>query len=151
MKIILALLLVFPALSSANTKAFRLHLSNEPGSLDPNRQKTSASSYLLGNLYRNIFTFDDQKGLVPDLGSGCTRDKKKNLTCRLKKDLRWSDGTPLTSEDFLRSYKKDSGSQIRSPACGFAFQNQKGSRLLCWQSQNHRTGNFCSGCPDFAF
>ncbi|WP_415061446.1 peptide ABC transporter substrate-binding protein [Bdellovibrio sp.] len=106
MKFILALLLSIASSSYAADKVFRLHLSNEPSGLDPNKQRTSSSSYLLGNLYRNFFTFDDQKGLVPDLGSECKRDKKQNLICTLKKDLVWSDKTPLTADDFIRTYKK---------------------------------------------
>ncbi|WP_374027206.1 peptide ABC transporter substrate-binding protein [Bdellovibrio bacteriovorus] len=140
MKIILALLLVFPVFASANPKAFRLHLANEPGSLDPNKQKTSASSYLLGNLYRNIFTFDDQKGLVPDLGSGCTRDKKKNLTCRLKKDLRWSDGTPLTSEDFLRTYKKILDPKSAAPRADLLFKIKKAQDFYAGKAKASELG-----------
>lgn len=114
MKTIFAFLIIlFASKSFAGDKVFRLHLNNEPGSLDPNKQRSSSSSYLLGNMYRNVFSFDDKKGLVPDLGVGCKRDKKQNLTCTLKKDLHWSDGTPLTSEDFLRTYKK-----ILTPANG---------------------------------
>lgn len=113
MKTILSLVLLLSSPCFAAEKVFHLHLANEPGSLDPNKQRTSTSSYLLGNLYRNIYSFDDKKGLQPDLGSGCNRDKKQNLICTLKKDLLWSDGTPLTSEDFLRTYKK-----ILTPANG---------------------------------
>lgn len=104
MKLILCLFLfVSSSISFAQENVFRLHLTNEPGGLDPHKQRTSASSYLLGNLYRNIYTFDDHKGLVPDLGS-CKKEKKKFLVCTLKKDLKWSDGSPLTAHDFLRSY-----------------------------------------------
>ncbi|MGZ3768242.1 MAG: ABC transporter substrate-binding protein [Bdellovibrio sp.] len=81
--------------------------------MDPNKQRSSSSSYLLGNLFKNIYSFDDTKGLLPDLGSGCKRDKKQNLICTIKKDLKWSDGTPLTSDDFLKTYKK-----ILNPASG---------------------------------
>lgn len=103
MKLILCLFLFSSSLSFAAENIFRLHLSNEPGGMDPHKQRTSASSYLLGNLYRNIYTFDDRKGLVPDLGD-CKEEKKKFLTCALKKDLKWSDGSALTTQDFLRSY-----------------------------------------------
>lgn len=113
MKKLLVVLLLITSSSFAAEKVFRLHLSNEPANLDPNKQKTSASSYMLGNLFRNIYTFDDQKGLQAELGESCTRDNKKNLTCKIKKNLRWSDGSPLTSEDFLRTYKK-----IINPATG---------------------------------
>ncbi|HEX7673405.1 MAG TPA: peptide ABC transporter substrate-binding protein [Bdellovibrio sp.] len=101
---------------------FRLHLSNEPSNLDPNKQKTSASSYLLGNLFRNIFTFDDAKGLQPDLGEACVHNKDKSLTCKLKKDLYWSDSTPLTAEDFIRTYKKILDPKTAAPRADLLFK-----------------------------
>lgn len=122
MKIILASLLFLSSGTFAAEKVFRLHLANEPSGLDPNRQRTSSSSYILGNLYRNLFSYDDQKGLVPDLGSGCKRDKKQNLTCTLKKDLLWSDGSPLTSDDFLRTYKKILNPKTTAPRADLLFK-----------------------------
>lgn len=106
MKLMICLFLLSCSISSfAADTVFRLHLPSEPGGMDPHKQRTSASSYLLGNLYRNIYTFDDTKGLVSDLGS-CRKDKKKFLVCTLKKDLKWSDGSPLTAPDFVRSYQR---------------------------------------------
>lgn len=121
MKIILALL-VFSSTAFAGDNVFRLHLANEPGGLDPNKQRTSSASYVIGNLYRNLFYFDDDKGLVPDLGAGCKRDKKQNLTCTLKKDLKWSDGSPLTAQDFLRTYKKILNPTVSSPRADLLFK-----------------------------
>lgn len=112
MKWILSLFLFYPAAVFASSPTpFRLHLPSEPGGLDPHKQRTSSASYLLGNLYRNIYRFEDAKGLVPDLGD-CAR-KKKLLVCQLKKDLHWSDGRPLTAADFLKSYQR-----ILTPATG---------------------------------
>lgn len=119
---VLSILFAFAIPSFATENVFRLHLNSEPGGLDPNKQRSSSSSYLLGNLYRNIFTFDDQKGLRPDLGNGCKRDKKQNLSCTLRKDLRWSDGSPLTSEDFLRTYKKILNPQNGVPRADLLFK-----------------------------
>lgn len=122
MKIIIALLLSFSFPAFAGEKVFRLHLSSEPSGLDPSKQRSSSSSYLLGNLYRNIFMFDDAKGLMPDLGIGCKRDKKKNLICTLKKDLKWSDGSPLNSADFLRTYKKILDPKNSAPRADLLFK-----------------------------
>jgi oligopeptide transport system substrate-binding protein len=101
--------------------AFRLHLSSEPTNLDPNRQNSSNASYLLGNLYRNFFRYDNQAGLVPELGEKCVRAKNGDLTCTLKKDLKWSDGTPLTSADFLRTYQKILKSETLAPRADLIF------------------------------
>ncbi|MEN0058869.1 MAG: peptide ABC transporter substrate-binding protein [Bdellovibrio sp.] len=95
----------FGASTEASEKVFRLHLSQEPSHLDPNKQRTSSASYLLGNLYRNIFFYDNERGLVPDLGEKCLW-QRKYLLCTLKKDLKWSDGSALTARDFIQTYQK---------------------------------------------
>lgn len=100
---------------------FRLHLSQEPTNLDPNRQSGSNASYLLGNLYRNIFRYDNQAGLTPELGEKCVRAKNGDLTCTLKKNLKWSDGTPLTSADFLRTYQKILKAETLAPRADLLF------------------------------
>lgn len=110
------------AASAPTEKVFRLHLSNEPTSLDPQRQKSAASSYLVQNLYRNIYIYDSDKGLVPDLGESCHRDSPTVLVCKLKKNLHWSDGSPLTSEDFLKSYRRLVDGKEAFPRADFLFK-----------------------------
>lgn len=122
MKLILAALFAFSTPVYSAEKPFRLHLQSEPSSLDPNKQRTSSSNYLLGNLYANIFNFDDTKGLQFVLGESCKRDKKANLTCVLKKNLQWSDGSPLTSNDFIRTYKKILDAKNASPRADLLFK-----------------------------
>lgn len=115
--------------SMAQAGPFRLHLFGEPSNLDPSLQKSSASSYLWQNLYRNLYLYDNDKGLVPDLGTGCSREKKNPqiLVCGLKKNLKWSDGTPLTAEDFLRSYRRLLDPAFKAPRADllFAVRNAK--------------------------
>ncbi len=95
--------IVKPTTVSIEAPVFRLHLEQEPSTLLPPLQKTSAASYLTGNLYRNLLKFDDEKGLQPDLAT-CTQKTPLRIECQLKKDLKWSDGTALTAQDFLKTY-----------------------------------------------
>lgn len=110
------------AAGDKSPEIFRLHLSSEPSSLDPHQQKSSASSYLLQNLYRNIFTYDNDKGLVPDLGEGCKREGPLVLVCKLKKGLQWSDGTPLNSEDFIKAYHRVLNPKASTPRADLLFK-----------------------------
>lgn len=102
--------------------AFKIHLSSEPGNLDPHQQKSSTSNYLLQNLYRNIFFYDDVQGLKPDLGERCQRESPLVLLCKLKKGLQWSDGSRLSSEDFLRAYQRILTPQEASPRADLLFK-----------------------------
>ncbi|NUN07053.1 MAG: peptide ABC transporter substrate-binding protein [Bdellovibrio sp.] len=165
MKIILAFLLsAFFCVNTsfATTPVYRLHLANEPGGLDPNKQKTTGSSYVLGNIYRNIFSFDDNKGLIPDLGESCKRDKKSNLTCTLKKDLKWSDDSEITSADFLRTYKKMLAPKNTAPRADLLFKIKNAEGIYKGQLPLESLGvsapdkrtlkfEFSSSAPDFEY
>lgn len=166
MKIILASLLIVcaPLASSfaADPPVYRLHLANEPGGLDPNKQKTTGSSYVLGNIYRNIFSFDDAKGLVPDLGGGCKRDKKNNLTCTLKKDLKWSDGSEFTAADFVRTYKKMLDPKNTAPRADLLFKIKNAQEIYQGKASADTLGitasdkrtlkfEFADTAPDFEY
>lgn len=83
---------------------FRLHLNQEPQNLDPQVQKSAVTSYLLQSLHRNLLWFDNEKGLIPDLAEKCFR-KKSRVICQIHKQSRWSDGSPITAQDFLQTYK----------------------------------------------
>ncbi len=162
MKTLLLALLLYTSSALAATPSFRLHLANEPGSLDPNKQKTSASSYVLGNLYRNIFTFDDSQGLQPDLGVSCKRDKKENLTCKLRSGLQWSDGSLLTSKDFLRTYKKILDPKNTAPRADLLFKIKNAQAIYAGKKAPDTLGitapdpltlrfEFESADPDFEY
>lgn len=100
-------MLLWAAFALAAAPLFRLHLPAEPTNLDPHRQKTASSSYLLQNLHHNLLIEREPEGLVPDLAEGCVRENKgRRLVCRLKKNLKWSDGKPLEAADFLRAYRR---------------------------------------------
>lgn len=101
---------------------FRLHQASEPSSLDPGRLKSSSSQFLLQNLHRNLFRYDGDAGLVPDLAESCERSKdRKTLVCVLKPNLKWSDGSPLTSRDFLKAYERILDPAFKAPRADLLF------------------------------
>ena len=120
-QIVLLLALPFATLPALAAKSFSFHLSSEPSSLDPQKTKSAASSYLLNTLHRNLFRYDDDKGLVPELGEKCI-SKEKSLTCTLKKNLKFSDGTPLVAQDFLNTYKKLLSPEVAAPRADLLFK-----------------------------
>lgn len=92
--------------SPSQGSVFKLHVLKEPVSLDPQTQSGAVQSYLQQNLHRSLFKYDNEKGAIPDLAEGCTRSSKNLvLTCRLKKNLKWSDGSPLKAQHFIAAYE----------------------------------------------
>jgi len=148
LKILIGLVLFLNSISSSiafgagETPAptFRLHLTNEPSQLDPHLQKSSASSYLLQNLYRNIFIYDNQQGLVPDLGESCKRDGPLVLICKIKKDLTWSDGSPLTAKDFLKAYQRILDAKLAAPRADMLFKIKNAPAIYKGQKKMEALG-----------
>lgn len=128
------------AAKTASPPPFRLHLSSEPGSLDPHAQKSSASSYVIQNLFRNLFIYDNDKGLVPDLGESCKREKSLALVCKLKKNLQWSDGSPLTASDFLRAYRRILDPKEALPRADLLFKIKNAPAIYKGQKKMDQLG-----------
>ena len=144
-----ALLLVFwgqaalCAVPSPEASApFRLQLPGEPTVMDPGLQKAPTSSYLLQNLFRNLFFFDDEKGLQPDLADFCKRkikNKPQILTCHLKKVF-WSDGQVLTSKDFLSHYQKLLTLKTAAPRADLLFPIKNAEEILAGKKKMSELG-----------
>lgn len=124
-----------PKSFAAEVPAFRLHLSKEPTSLDTVTQKNSSASWLLGNLHRNLLSYDNDKGLLPDLGEGCKKISKWTLECKLKKNLQWSDGSELTSQNFLNTYKRLLDPRQKAPRADLLFPIKNAENIYKGESK----------------
>lgn len=137
------LTLAFPifGLTFHDVRPFRLHLPSEPANLDPQKQRSSASSYLLQNLHRSLFSFDDDKGLVPDLAEArCERPSPTKLRCRLKPHLKWSDGKDLVAEDFARPFRRLADPKENAPRADIAFQLKNGREVFAGKAKPTQLG-----------
>ncbi len=57
-------------------------------------------------VFSGLFKYDNENQLVGDLARGWQVNERGNIyTVTLKKDLKWQDGTPLTSADVLFTYQ----------------------------------------------
>ncbi len=85
-------------------KIFSFHLKYEPVEIASQQLTTGESTYLFGNLYRGLIKYDDDHGLVFDLAQRCQVKTSKEIHCTLKKNIKWSDGSPITAQDFVDSF-----------------------------------------------
>ncbi len=121
-------LVLFSLTAQAEPKAFRLSLFHEPTSINPQLSATSGDSYLMQSLFRNLFWYDNQRGLIPDLAEKCER-KKNTLKCWIKSDRNWSDGTPITAEDFVRSYRNLVDPAVNAPRAFWLFPVKNAEKI----------------------
>lgn len=92
--------LVTPANKSA---VFRLHLNQEPNSLSPLKQKNSSAGYFFQQIYRSLLKFENGK-LTGDLAEKCIYKTSSKIECHLKKNIFFSDGSPIYAKHFLKTF-----------------------------------------------
>ncbi|NUM58173.1 MAG: hypothetical protein HUU56_06060 [Bdellovibrionaceae bacterium] len=72
--------------------------------LNPQVLKSSSGQYFYQNLYANLLRYNNQRGLIPDLAEKCFWKEKKTYSCLLDPKAKWSDGSPISVDDFKKSY-----------------------------------------------
>ncbi|HHU13166.1 MAG TPA: peptide ABC transporter substrate-binding protein [Clostridiaceae bacterium] len=88
-----------------NTLTFVLH--NEPDGIDPNVTSNSFASPFLSNAFEGLVRTNRENSLEPALAeSWDISEDGKTYTFTLREGLKWSDGTPLTAEDFVYSIQR---------------------------------------------
>lgn len=67
-------------------------------------------------LFAGLFSYDDKNRLAPNLAASYTvNDAGTEYTVKLRKNLKWHDGEPLTSKDVLFTYKTIQNPDAQSP------------------------------------
>jgi oligopeptide transport system substrate-binding protein len=81
--------------------------SAEPNSLDPHIATGNTASYILYDLFMGLTTFDAAGKVAPGAAQSWTVSPDGlTYTFKLRPGLKWSDGAPLTSADFLYSVRR---------------------------------------------
>mgnify|MGYP006074647607 FL=1 len=91
-------------------------MAGEPSNLIAMVAGDSASSAIAGNIFNSLIKYDENLNYAPDLAeSWKISNNQKTITFKLKKNLKWSDGSPLTSEDVLFTWKLITNPTTRTP------------------------------------
>ena len=83
------------------------HIPNEPGSLNPYTETSAVASEILSYVQEAMLTRDpDTQELKPVIAESLPEISPDHLvyTFHLRKDVHYSDGTPVTAKDFKFSY-----------------------------------------------
>ncbi len=116
--VLLAIAVCLLALPAAGAdEVLRIGNGPEPETLDPHRAEGVSAGNVLRDLYEGLTTIAADGRAVPGAAQSwdCSAD---GLSCRfaLRDDLRWSNGDPLTAEDFAFSLRRSV-----TPATGSRF------------------------------
>jgi len=109
----LALVLVGSLAASAHAESvLRRGNGAEPTTLDPHKTDERVVSNILRDLFEGLVTTGPDGRIIPGAAESWTiSDDGKIYTFKLRADGRWSNGEPLTSEDFVYSLRRSLGSE----------------------------------------
>ncbi|MFC7333675.1 peptide ABC transporter substrate-binding protein [Rhodocista pekingensis] len=108
MRLAVAALLGFGSIAPAAAEMV-LHRGNgtEPETLDPQRLRGEAAGWIAMDLFEGLLTVDAKGHPIPGLAESWTvSDDGLVYTFILRQDARWSDGSPVTAEDFAFSWRR---------------------------------------------
>jgi oligopeptide transport system substrate-binding protein len=86
-----------------------LHRGNagEPQTLDQAQTSINIEAFILKDLYEGLTIYDAAGKIVPGAAESWTlSDDGTVYTFKIRADAQWSDGSPVTAEDFVFSFKR---------------------------------------------
>lgn len=89
----------------------------EPELLDPHKTSTVYEAHMLRDLFQGLVMQDAKAELIPGAAESWTvSDDGTVYTFKMRKDAVWSDGSPVTAEDFVYAFQR-----LEDPATGAEY------------------------------
>lgn len=96
------------------------HIKDEPASLDPAKAVGLPEIQVIRDLFEGLVNQDAKGNLVPGVATRWQSNDNRVWTFTLRDNARWSDGTPVTAEDFVYSWQRLVDPKTTSPFAWFA-------------------------------
>jgi oligopeptide transport system substrate-binding protein len=78
----------------------------EPETLDPSNVETTGSFAIVRDLFEGLTAFDGHGKVVPGIAQSWQRVDATTWTFKLRPGAQWSDGQPVTADDFVYSWRR---------------------------------------------
>lgn len=117
-------------------QVLRINIRAEPNTVDPQAMSYTYEATVVNNSFIALFGQDPQTSQltplaaaeVPTAANGGISDDKLTYTIKLKPDLKWSDGTPLTASDFVYGIIRGYDLNVSGKGYGGFFSSLKGAK-----------------------
>ncbi|MUG45021.1 peptide ABC transporter substrate-binding protein [Paenibacillus woosongensis] len=104
----------------AADQTLRVNLSAEPPTFDPAQAQDSQANTVLKTMYEGLARMDEHGQPVPAAAEKWDVDGTK-YTFHLRKDAKWSNGDPVTANDFVFAWERVLSPNTQ-PAAPYAYQ-----------------------------
>ncbi|KAF1369216.1 peptide ABC transporter substrate-binding protein [Yokenella regensburgei] len=96
------------------------HIKDEPASLDPVKAVGLPEIQVIRDLYEGLVNQDAKGNIIPGVASKWQTNDNRVWTFTLRDNAQWSDGTPVTAQDFVYSWQRLVDPKTTSPFAWFA-------------------------------
>ena len=96
------------------------HIKDEPASLDPAKAVGLPEIQVIRDLYEGLVNQNEKGGLVPGVATRWQSNDNRVWTFTLRDNAKWSDGSPVTAQDFVYSWRRLVDPKTTSPFAWFA-------------------------------
>ena len=100
-------LLLATGIAVAQDNVLVRRLQADPASVDPHLGYSTAEAMVVHDLFEGLITFDAHGQPVPGVAESWEVSNDGLVyRFRIRDELKWSDGTPLTAQDFVYSFRR---------------------------------------------
>lgn len=104
----------------ADDQTFTYRVLDEHSSVDPQVVEDVSGSEIVRDLFEGLMNQDAEGNLVPGVATGFTTNDEKNVyTFTLRDNAKWSNGDPVTANDFVYAWKRLVDPALASPYAWF--------------------------------
>lgn len=82
------------------------HIKDEPASLDPLKAVGLPEIQVIRDLFEGLTNQDEQGKIVPGVAQSWSSSDNKTWVFTLRNNARWSNGDPVTAQDFVYSWQR---------------------------------------------
>lgn len=82
------------------------HLKDEPASLDPIKSVGLTEAQVMRDLFEGLVNQDSHGKPIPGVAQSWSTTDNKTWMFKLRPDARWSNGDPVTADDFVYSWRR---------------------------------------------
>lgn len=87
----------------------------EVATIDPHKSQGVPESHVIRDLLEGLVNQDGEGNTIPGVAESWETTDNKTFTFHLRKDAKWSNGDPVTAEDFVYSWKRAVDPATASP------------------------------------
>ena len=91
---------------NTDTSTLYLSIASEPDRLDPHLNSTVDGAVLAVNSFVGLLTYDSEGNLAPGIAESWEESEDGLTYTFYLRESNWSDGTPLTANDFVYSWNR---------------------------------------------